>query len=141
MKIIRFLPAHNKIQFLTNITLYTQLYNVFSGTHLEHTESKQSKLNQKHITGYQQYSKQRNSNKNKEKALRYLWGGVLSQVQILSSRLLIIKRLDQKSDLFFIPEKYSLSAGSNSLFKLRFKPKLQHEYLNYSCLLQIKDTF
>ena len=29
-------------------------------------------------------------------------GGVLSQVQILSSRLLIIKRLDQKSDLFFI---------------------------------------
>ena len=36
MKIIHFLPAHNKIQFLTNITLYTQLYNVFSGTHLEH---------------------------------------------------------------------------------------------------------
>lgn len=61
--------------------------------------------------------------------------------RVLSSRLLRIKRLDQKSDLFFIPEKYSLSAGSNSLFKLRFKPKLQHEYLNYSCLLQIKDTF
>lgn len=61
--------------------------------------------------------------------------------RVLSSRSLSIKRLDQKSDLFFISEKAWFKRSLNGLFKPRFKPKIHNEYYNYCCLLPIKDTF